>query len=73
MPTEVSSKWFLEACHVMLGPLGFSRDLQGQKFFFVVVALEQLSKTGCFPEAFIFILGLSINVFVLKHPRVLIL
>ena len=56
----------------MLGPLGSSRDLQGQTFFVVVVALE-LNKTGGFPEAFTFILGLSIYVFVLKHPRVLIL
>lgn len=36
MPTEVSSKWSLEAGHVMLGPLGFRRDLQGQKLLLLL-------------------------------------
>lgn len=54
-------------CLALWGPVGIFKDRN------FVVALEQLNKTGCFPEAFTFILGLAINVFVLKHPGVLIL
>lgn len=56
-------------CLALWGLVGIFKD----RNFVVVVALEQLNKTGCFPEAFTFILGLAINVFVLKHPGVLIL